>query len=195
MFISCNTTFWILLGIVCALTVLYFTANKEGFALLDTKKIAGPAKLSNGTYLIKNKQGQVLASTAFTPIMCNDWIFQTPQPIDQSAWNLQKVSGGVYKLNKLSSKSQECLYAHESGELRSYLSTFCNTNLCGQDQMVYGDELDPYSIRTYFKINNGPDNTYLIQSLKNNMYIKFTNNKVEFVPQPEEECLFVFEKQ
>jgi hypothetical protein len=190
-----STLVCLLSGVIAALVVIYITSMKEGFAILDQNKLSGPAQLRDGIYLIKNYKGDIFASNAFTPIMCNDWIFQTASPSKEASWKLTRVSGGVYRLNKTSDHSQECLFAHENGEVRSYITSFCDFNVCGSDKLSYGDELDPYSIRTYFKIINGPDGKYLLQSLKNNQYIKFDGQKAIFTPNPEDECLFSMERQ
>ncbi len=185
---------YVLIGLLAALIVIYFK-NQEGFAPLPLSQLAGPASLSDGLYLIQNKNGNVLHSQAFTPVMCNNWIFQNPSPPSkEAAWNLRKVSTGVYRLNKSAPHSQECLFAHENNQLRSYVTSYCDFNVCGMDNLAYGDELDPYSIRTYFKLINGPNNTILIQSLKNNQYVKFDGQNPVFTPNPEDECLFTFSK-
>lgn len=149
--------------------------------------------LQSGTYLIQHN-GKVFASTAFTPIVCDDWTFEKARPSPETSWTVKKVTDGVYMLQKPGGK--ECLYTHIDGSLKSYLLSDCDRkNLCGTETLDSYGELDRYSIRSYFKIMNAPEQgKYIMQSLQNNKYICMINGKPNFTDKVDPNCYFEFKQ-
>jgi hypothetical protein len=190
---------YVLSVILLILSFRYLYMNKESFQKLE--KFAGPAQLANGRYIISNLKGDNLVSNAFTPVVCNDFFFpeKSKEP-SQIGWNLVRISEGVYQLNKTNNEEDECMYAHDSGQVRSFIikkKSGCK-NMCGSDKLNSSKELDPYSVRTYFKIITGEEingiRSYLVQSLKTNQYVKFDGKHTFFTQYHDKDCLLTFNK-
>jgi len=175
----------IAIAAVCLLFLIYIVRK-------DQERFSLPATLQDGLYLIKNN-GTIFTSTAFTPTQCNNFAFQKPQPSMEDSWVLKKVSNGVYMLQKPGGK--ECLYTHIDGSLKSYLIADCDRkNLCGSEELDSNGELDQYSIRSYFKLSNGPDGKVILQSMQNNQFVCMTNGTANFKTAVDQSCMFDFQK-
>jgi hypothetical protein len=151
-------------------------------------------------YNIVNNQGKELVSSAFTPVMCNNWILNQNNtqfiPPVQKGWVLKQVSNGIYILEKPQQK--ECLYTHSEmnnpDSLRSYVVGENNcqkVNLCGMETLNPQGEFDEASMRTYFKLLQAPNGVYIV-SAKNNKYVCLDNNGVSFKSSPDASCVFTF---
>ena len=175
---------WLVAAVVLAYILYTQFYKKEKFAL--------PANIANGLYLITNN-GKIFTSTAFTTVECNNFQFQKPAPSMEDSWVVKVVAPGVAMLQKPNEK--ECLFTAQDGLLKSYLVSDCDRkNLCGDDELDAGGELDRYSIRSYFKLVNGPDGNIIIQSMQNNKYVCLDNGVAGFKTQPDESCYFNFQK-
>lgn len=157
---------------------------------------------SGVVYNVVNSQGKELVSSAFTPIMCNNWILnqQNTQfiPPTQKGWTIKQVSNGIYILEK--PQQNECLYTHSEmnnpDSLRSYVVGADNckkVNLCGMETLNQQGELDEASMRTYFKLLQAPNGVYIV-SAKNNMYVSLNQNGVSFKTTPDATSVFTFTK-
>jgi hypothetical protein len=175
---------WIVIAILVLILIYVVRKDQERFAL--------PASLTDGLYMIKNSD-KVFTSTAFTPTQCNNFAFSKAQPSMEDSWVLKKVSNGVFMLQKPGGK--ECLYTHIDGSLKSYLIADCDRkNLCGSEELDSNGELDRYSIRSYFKLSNGPNGKIVMQSMQNNQYVCMDNGVASFKTTTDESCMFDFQK-
>ena len=155
---------------------------------------------TNQVYNVINFQGKELVSSAFTPVMCNDFMLtQNTQliPPMQKGWKLKQVTDGLYILEK--PQENECLYTHSEmnspDSLRSYsISTSCKkVNLCGTENLTYENKVDKDSMRTYFRLLQAPNGVYIV-SAKNNMYVSLDQNGVSFKTNPDNSSVFTFNK-
>ena len=150
-----------------------------------------PAELTNGNYIIQNKDGVLLASIAFTPVQCNNFLINyKPNPSKDDSWNLHQVSKGIYMLKKPG--GDECLYASIGNTLKSYLLTpGCQSKkVCGLESLDEKDQLDEESKRTYFEIWNYAGKGYVIKSVETGKYICVEQGKATFSNNPTDNCLF-----
>jgi hypothetical protein len=150
-----------------------------------------PAELTNGNYVIQNKDGIVLASIAFTPVQCNNFLINyKPNPSKDDSWNLHQVSKGIYMLKKPG--GDECLYASIGNTLKSYfLTPGCQSKkACGLESLDEKDQLDEESKRTYFEIWNYEGKGYVIKSVETGKYICVEKGKATFSSNPTDNCLF-----
>jgi hypothetical protein len=150
-----------------------------------------PAELTNGNYVIQNKDGIVLASIAFTPVQCNNFLINyKPNPSKDDSWNLHQVSKGIYMLKKPG--GDECLYASIGNTLKSYfLTPGCQSKkVCGLESLDEKDQLDEESKRTYFEIWNYEEKGYVIKSVETGKYICVEKGKATFSSNPTDNCLF-----
>jgi hypothetical protein len=188
-----------ILCIVLAYFIIKLLLNdpREGF-----QNAPNLVNLQSGVvYNITNFQGKELVSSAFTPIMCNNWILnqQNTQfiPPIQKGWLLKQVINGTYILEK--PQMNECLYTHSEmntdDSLRSYVvgGTCQKVNLCGMETVNPQGELDEASMRTYFKLLQAPNGVYIV-SAKNNKYVSFDQNGVSFKSTPDSSSVFTFTK-
>jgi len=195
----------ILLYIVAAVAIYYlFVKGKEAFALSDLVSLPTTENGKPIIYSVVNSQGLELVSSAFTPVMCNNWIITNQSkflhPL-QKGWVLQEVQGaqGVYIFNK--PQMNECLYTHytmnQPDEVRSLVKegSCVKTSLCGDTSLNYQGELDESSLRTYFRViksDIGSGNN--IVSVKNNEYLCIDGGKVSFKKSPDATCVFNFNR-
>jgi hypothetical protein len=193
----------IILYIILAIVIYFlFVKGKEYFQLSDLVTIQTTENGKPIVYNVTNSQGLELVSSAFTPVMCNNWIITNQSkflhPL-QKGWVLQEVQGapGVYIFNK--PQMNECLYTHytmnKPDEVRSYLKegSCIKTSLCGDTSLNYQGELDENSLRTYFRLVKAPQGNYII-SVKNNEYLCIDAGKVSFKSSPDASCQFTFNK-
>jgi hypothetical protein len=193
----------IILYIILAIVIYFlFIKGKEYFQLSDLVTIQTTENGKPIVYNVTNSQGFELVSSAFTPVMCNNWIITNQSkflhPL-QKGWVLQEVQGapGVYIFNK--PQMNECLYTHytmdKRDEVRSYLKegSCVKTSLCGDTSLNYQGELDENSLRTYFRLVKAPQGNYII-SVKNNEYLCIDGGKVSFKTSPDASCQFTFNK-
>jgi hypothetical protein len=195
-----NLKTFLCLALVVIIVWLLFKNPTEGFQ--NASNIVNLQ--SNTLYNVVNSQGKELVSSAFTPIMCNDWILNQNNvqfiPPMQKGWMVKQVTNGVYILEK--PQKNECLYTHSEmnnkDSLRSYVlggnADTCNKkNLCGMETLNPQGELDQASMRTYFKLLQAPNGVYIV-SVQNNMYVCLDNNGVSFKATPDSSCVFTFTK-
>ena len=177
--------------VVIILAVIGFLVYKKTKSA-ERYQMLFPA-LTSGLYSITNN-GTVFASTAFTPVQCDDWTFQKARPSPETSWVVKKVTDGVFMLQKPGGK--ECLYSHIDGSLKSYLLADCDRkNLCGAETLDSYGELDRYSIRSYFKLINAPTaGKYIMQSMQNNQYVCMEGGKPYFSTQVTDKCYFDFKQ-
>ena len=171
--------------IVIVVSIVLLLKNKEKF-----EHTGMAASLPDGNYKIVNvATGNVFANKIVDTVQCNDFMIGQPQPPVSTVWNLKKVAEGVYKLQKPG--DQECLYTSPQNTLRSYFFPGCKqTNLCGLDKPAYTGELDQDSLRTYFMILQHPSGNFYIRSMKNDMYVNMSDNKLYLTKGPTDNSLF-----
>jgi hypothetical protein len=174
-----------LLCIIVAIVALYviFTRN-EKFQYADV--------LPEGMYLIKQGDSS-LVPRAFTPVTCGYGQFD-PAPSMESSWVLKRVTPGIYMIQKPG--KSECLYTNTDGTVRSYIfSQGCDrTNLCGADTLNEKGQLDQYSVRSYWKLAKGPNDSIIMQSMQNNFYVAMKNGAIVMQPNLDASCYFTFSK-
>jgi len=97
----------LLVAILVAIALYYlFKDNFEKFQITTQSLVDIPTMIGNQpiVYNITTTQGKELVSSAFTPIMCNDWILNKKDtqliPPVQRGWALKKVTDGVYIFEK-----------------------------------------------------------------------------------------------
>jgi len=145
-----------------------------------------------GMYLIK--AGNVLlAPKAITPVSCSFSQNAPAAPSMEDTWVVKPVAGGVYMIQKPG--KSECLYTNTDGSVRSYIFGGCGgKNLCGSDTLNAEGMLDQYSVRSYWKLQKGPGDTIIMQSMQNNMFVCVKNGVLTSQPQVDSSCYFTFQK-
>lgn len=164
-------------------------AKSEKFRYNTSSSIV-PAELNDGLYNIQTKNKVVLASIAFTPVQCNNFLINPKLiPSKDESWKLEKVSKGIYMLKK--PNGSECLYASIGNTLKSYiLESGCKSkNVCGLESLNNESKLDEESKRTYFEIWKYPEG-YVLKSKETGKFICVNKNKAEFSDILTDECLF-----
>jgi|LauGreDrversion4_2_1035121.scaffolds.fasta_scaffold643294_2 hypothetical protein len=192
----------LLVAILVAIALYYlFKDNFEKFQITTQSLVDIPTMIGNQpiVYNITTTQGKELVSSAFTPIMCNDWILNKKDtqliPPVQRGWALKKVTDGVYIFEK--PQMNECLYTfsamNQPDSLRSYtVNGNCNKkNLCGSETVTYKGTLDEESSRTYFRLVKAPTGNYII-SIQNNKYVCLDDKGISFKESPDTNCQFNF---
>ena len=152
-----------------------------------------PSDIQEGLYNIINKNNIPLASNLITTVQCNDFLFNSTIPTNDTAWKLKRVAKGIYILMKPSDK--ECLYTSPDNSIRSYYFPNCSNskNLCGIPSIDYKGEIDEGSLHTYFMLLQNPDGKYYIKSMINDKYICM-NNSLSLVDEPTTDCIFTINK-
>ncbi len=174
-----------LLLVLAAIAVLYVVRGKnEKFDFADV--------LPEGLYFIKQGD-KSLVPRAFTPVSCGYGQVDA-QPSMESSWVLKRVTPGIYMIQKPG--KTECLYTNTDGTVRSYLfSQGCDRkNLCGADTLNEKGQLDEYSVRSYWKLAKGPNDSIILQSMQNNFYVAMKNGAIVMQPNLDDSCYFSFTK-
>lgn len=167
--------------------VAYYCAKKESFT-----HVGAPVDIPDGIYNILNQSNKPLASTAFTPIQCKQFMFSQATPSSETAWKIQRVAHGVFMFKKPS--DQECMYTSPDNSIRSYVmnGTCASKSLCGLDKPTETGDLDERSLHTYYMILQHPNGKYYIKSMSNDLYLCMKDS-LSLVSEPTEDCLFSFQ--
>jgi len=184
--------------IIVLLIFLYYVWGGKGTESFAIDELADIETDSNGSkiiYSVTNQMGKELVSSAFTPVMCNTVLINSPNqliPKTEKGWTLKMISKGIYVFEKPSQK--ECLYAHLDS-LKSYATENCNhRSLCGLETLDFEGTIDENSLRTYFRIVKLDNGKYNIISVKNNKYICLNKEGVSMKTTPDANCQFNFTK-
>jgi hypothetical protein len=161
--------------IIIIIGVLYFSfgTKKESFSQI-LRQIAP----KDGFYMINFTSGGQLNAAAVTTVGCKEFSLGNRLPRDQKGWILQKVAGseGVYLIKKAT--ADECLHAGLDNQLMTYYYPGCNrSNLCGETETNYKNELDPYSTRSYWRFFLTNNNSVVIQNVETKGFISLINNR------------------
>lgn len=170
--------------------ILIFLKARETFAMYDV------ADIPEDSYIISNKNGKKLISSAVTPVLCDNFIFANSSSLPakpQDGWRLKKVTTGTYMFFKPT--IDECLYTGNNDELKAIAPIACpKKNLCGLEKLNYQGELDNQNdFRSYFRIVKAKDGYYIISNT-NNKYICINDSGIGFVDAPTDNCVFQFNK-
>jgi hypothetical protein len=181
----------ILIGLLVVGLILYMGSRKEGF-FFDSLNDS----LGDNHYIVSNKNGKKLISSALTPVMCDDLVFANSSALPsrpQDGWKLKRIAKGTYMFMK--PMGNECLYAADNDQIRSYVQVNCpKKNLCGLDVLNNKGELDNQNdYRTYFRVVDGSGGSYIISN-HNNKYVCIDKSGIKFVSSPSSNCLFNFQK-
>ena len=190
--LSCAlTNKWVVCIAILALVVyLAKQYSEEHFQMIDP--LGDIVDLPTGIYSLSNTFGAV-SSDSFSSIPLTSTNLVTHSaggaPFSNQ-WAFKRVTDGVYLIRKPRDNLQgaECLYTGTDGSVRGYIVN--DAKICGMETLNYENQLDPYSIRLYFKISKGPRNTVVIQSLENNMYMSYNGSQLRFVPSPDKGAFF-----
>lgn len=180
--------------IICFILYLVFRKKKETF--IPSSDPSSPKTiLDDGNYTVQNLSGKKLMSSAVTLVMCDDFkiVNSSSSPVSSGdGWRLRRVTDQTYMLFKPT--DEECLYASDGGQLRSYSSSCPRQNLCGSDKLNYKGELDNQNdYRTYFRLVDADGGLYIISN-HNNKYVCIDDKSVKFVDSPDKNCIFKFNK-
>ena len=185
------TNKWVV--IVCIVVIAILALNqvtKEHFdPLINT------VNLPTGIYTLATRFGTV-SSDSFhsTPLVTTNLLTQqgSSSPFSNK-WAFKRVTDGVYLIRKPRANLQgaECLYSSTDHTVRGYIVS--DPDICGMDTLNDKNQLDPYSIRLYFKLSNAEDGTVVIQSLQNNMYLTFDGTQLSLSPILDETGYFIIQ--
>jgi hypothetical protein len=188
--------------IIVLLVFLYLVwggKETESFAIDELADMETDSNGSKIIYSVTNDKGKELVSSAFTPVMCDTVLINSPTqliPKTEKGWSLKMISKGIYVFEKPSQK--ECLYAHSGyneDSLRSYATENCNhRSLCGLETLDFENSIDENSLRTYFRIIKLDNNKFNIISVKNNKYVCLNDKGVYMKTTPDQNCQFYFTK-
>jgi hypothetical protein len=183
------TNKWVVIVFVVIATILALgQVTKEHFdPLINT------IDLPTGIYTLANEFGTV-SSDSFhsTPLVTSNLLTQqgSSSPFSNK-WAFKRVTDGVYLIRKPRANLQgaECLYSSTDHTVRGYIVS--DPDICGMDTLNDKNQLDPYSIRLYFKLSDAEDGTVVIQSLQNNMYLTFDGTQLSLSPILDESGYFI----
>ena len=185
------TNKWVVVTCVIIVTILALQqVTKEHFDPLQNI-----VNLPTGIYTMANRFG-VVNSESFhsTPLVTTNLLtHQGSSSPFSNKWAFKRVTDGVYLIRKPRANLQgaECLYSSTDHSVRGYIVS--DPNICGMDTLNDQNQLDPYSIRLYFKLSNADDGTVVIQSLQNNMYLTFNGTELSLSPVLNESGYFMIQ--
>ena len=185
------TNKWVVISCVIIIAILALNqVTKEHFdPLINT------VNLPTGIYTLANDFG-IVSSDSFhsTPLATTNLLTQqgSSSPFSNK-WAFKRVTDGVYLIRKPRANLQgaECLYSSTDHTVRGYIVS--DPDICGMDTLNDKNQLDPYSIRLYFKLSNAEDGTVVIQSLQNNMYLTFDGTQLSLSPILDESGYFIIQ--
>ena len=185
------TNKWVVISCVIIIAILALNqVTKEHFdPLINT------VNLPTGIYTLANDFG-IVSSDSFhsTPLVTTNLLTQqgSSSPFSNK-WAFKHVTDGVYLIRKPRANLQgaECLYSSTDHTVRGYIVS--DPDICGMDTLNDKNQLDPYSIRLYFKLSNAEDGTVVIQSLQNNMYLTFDGTQLSLSPILDESGYFIIQ--
>jgi hypothetical protein len=183
-----DRTLILCIAIIALITaIVYVCARKESFP-----HVGVPVDMPDGTYNIISVSGKPLASTAFTPIQCKQFLFSQSIPSSETAWNIKRVAHGIFMLKKPG--DQECMYTSPDNSVRSYVmnGSCASKSLCGLDKPTETGDLDERSLHTYYMILQHPNGKYYIKSMSNDLFLCMKDT-LSMTNEPTEECLFTFQ--
>ena len=192
------TNKWVVIACVVVIAILALgQVTKEHFdPLINT------VNLPTGIYTLATRFGTV-SSDSFhsTPLVTtnlltqqgSEFISAKPSSPFSNKWAFKRVTDGVYLIRKPRANLQgaECLYSSTDHTVRGYIVS--DPDICGMDTLNDKNQLDPYSIRLYFKLSNAEDGTVVIQSLQNNMYLTFDGTQLSLSPILDESGYFIIQ--
>jgi hypothetical protein len=185
--------------IICILIVSIAILNslsEEHFRRLDPLK--NTINIPTGIYSLSNAFGPIPTdSFSSTPIITNNLLTQSASSSPFSnQWAFKRVTDGVYLIRKPRANLQgaECLYSSTDYTVRGYIVT--DPSICGMETLNDQNQLDPDSIRLYFKISKSIEdsNAVIIQSLQNNMYLSFDGRQLTLQPRLDKRGYFYIRK-
>ena len=189
--VSVITHKWFVIACVIVVTVLALNqVTKEHFDPLQNT-----VDLPTGIYTLANSFG-IVRSDSFhsTPVVTTNLMtHQGSSSPFSNKWAFKRVTDGVYLIRKprANLEGAECLYSSTDHTVRGYVVS--DPNICGMDTLNDKNQLDPYSIRLYFKLSNAEDGTVVIQSLQNNMYLTFDGTQLSLSPVLNESGYFMIQ--
>ena len=189
--VSVITHKWFVIACVIIVTVLALNqVTKEHFDPLQNI-----VDLPTGIYTLANSFG-IVRSDSFhsTPVVTTNLMtHQGSSSPFSNKWAFKRVTDGVYLIRKprANLEGAECLYSSTDHTVRGYVVS--DPNICGMDTLNDKNQLDPYSIRLYFKLSNAEDGTVVIQSLQNNMYLTFDGTQLSLSPVLNESGYFMIQ--
>ncbi len=182
------TNKWVVIACLAIVTVLILNRVSEEEHFQFSKAI----QLPTGIYTLSNRYG-IVSSGSFNsiPLVTTNLLTQqgTSSPFSKQ-WAFKRVTDGVYLIRKPRANLQgaECLYSSSDNTVRGYIVS--DPAICGMDTLNYENQLDPYSIRLYFKVTEANNGMIIIQSLQNNWYLSYNGNTLSLSPVLSEECYF-----
>ena len=186
----------IMLLVIFLISRLIAKYQSENFKMIDPLK--NIINIPTGLYSISNNMGFVKSdSVTGIPQLTTNLITHkgTAGGVPFSdKWIFKKVTDGIYLIRKPRENmiGAECLYTGTDNTVKGYIVN--DPKICAMETLDYKNQLDPYSIRLYYKLQKGPDNKVVIQSLQNNMYMTFDGNSLMLSPQISEMSYFTISK-
>ncbi len=186
----------VILLIVFLISRLIIKYQSEHFKMIDPLK--NIIDIPTGLYSISNNKGFVQSnSISGIPQLTTSLITHQGAaggvPFSDK-WIFKKVTDGIYLIRKPRENmiGAECLYTGTDNDVKGYIVN--DPKICAMETLDYKNQLDPYSIRLYYKLQKGPDDKIVIQSLQNNMYMTFDGNALKLSPNLNEMAYFTISK-
>ena len=189
--ISILTNKWVVVfSIVLFAVYLIGNIQNEQYAMINP--LNGAANFPSGIYSLENKYGNVSSESiaAIPQLTTNNVTHSNGSSPFSDKWAFKRVTDGVYLIRKPRADLQgaECLYSSTDHSIRGYIVS--DPKVCGMETLNEKNELDPYSIRLYFKIIRAEDEKVVIQSLQNNMYLSYNGSKLGLRSSVDDSCYF-----
>jgi hypothetical protein len=176
--------------ITCVVVIVIIALNhvtKEHFVPRINK-----VDIPTGIYTLSNRFGIVNSDSFYSSPIATTNVITHKESSDSFStnWAFKRVTDGVYLIRKPLDNVQgaECLYSSTDHTIRGYVVS--DENICGMETLNNQNQLDPYSIRLYFKLSNTKDGTIVIQSLQNNMFLTFDGHQLSLSPVLNEGAYF-----
>ncbi len=183
------TNKWVVAACIVILVVLLLQEVSEE----HYQPISNAINLPTGIYTLSNLFG-VVPSDSFSslPLVTTNLLTHSGSGSPFSnKWAFKRVTDGVYLIRKPRADLQgaECLYSSTDQTIRGYIVS--DQAICGMETLNDKNQLDPYSIRLYFKITEAEEGTVVIQSLQNNLYMSFDGKDLSLSPVLDQKCYFM----
>lgn len=174
------------------LFALYLIGNirDEEFKMINP--LGQIVDIPTGIYTLQNSFGTIHSESIFGIPQLDTSNVTQPDSSSSFAkkWAIKQVIPGIYLIRKPRANLQgaECLYTGNDNMVRGYIVS--DPKVCGMETLNEKNELDPYSIRLYFKIIQAEEGRVVIQSLQNNHYLSYDGKKLSLRLSPDDTSYF-----
>ena len=159
---------YLYIGIAVFLFILFITFTR-------TSKSKSKSSVKEGNYIIANRDGVTLLSSAFTPVMCDyhKIVNSLNNPSHTEYWVLKSVDNGFYKLYKPG--VNECLHSNDGRNLKTFPLDSCKKkSVCGLEAI--DEQFKDIPSNIYFKIFENPDSSVYLYNVEFGKYVCLDSN-------------------